>query len=77
MGFEQDTIQAVVNHLFEARPDITSNAAVREILELLEEHKGNHGTSDSQSLQDIVRAAKSSGANPVSALSSAGLLGGS
>jgi hypothetical protein len=76
MGFEQETVQDIVTQFFETNPKCTSAKAVRAILGALEEHKGNGGTAQNESLKDIVGAAKKSGGSPIKALSSAGLVGG-
>jgi hypothetical protein len=75
MGFEQDAIQDVVTQFFETRPNSTSSAAVRAILESLEGRKVNNSTDGKKSLKDIVQAASKSGGNAMNALSSAGLVG--
>jgi hypothetical protein len=76
MGLEQDVAQKIVTQYFEAHQKSTSNAAVRAILDSLDERKGNEGTAQNESLKDIVGSAKKSGDNPMKALSSAGLVGG-
>ncbi len=73
-GLEQDRVQEAVNSLFDSTPGLTCAAAVRMILEGLDEDRGSKAETTSKSLKEIVESAAASGVSPADALASAGVV---
>lgn len=76
MGLEQDRVQEAVNSLFDSMPGLNCSAAVRMILERLDEGRGPKMETAGKSLKEIVGSAAASGASPAEALTSAGIVAG-
>lgn len=74
MGLEQDRMQGAVNSLFDSTPDLICSAAVRMILERLDEGGEPKVKTAGKSLKEIVESAGVSGASPADTLASAGIV---
>lgn len=70
MKYKEDQIQEIVTNLFNMHPDLTSERAVRMVLDATEKNKGT--SASEESLVEIAK--KAAGISPFDALAKAGLI---